>query len=96
MAEVAAPKPKTVKPKGEKKETTQALIKEAIVALKVSHISIMHCDSTCRHLSRSRCQRSIVEWRDVCAAGEEWIFSRSHQKVLGKQGQDFGLSSFGS
>ncbi len=38
MAEVAAPKPKTVKPKGEKKETTKALIKESIVALKVGRM----------------------------------------------------------
>jgi len=46
MSTVAAPKPKTVKPKatGPKKPTTQSLIKEAIVALKVPpNSSLLAC-----------------------------------------------------
>jgi hypothetical protein len=48
MSTVAAPKPKTVKPKatGPKKPTTQSLIKEAIVALKVPPSLLMFACTT--------------------------------------------------
>lgn len=52
MTDSAAPKVKAVKPKGDKKPTTQALIREAILALKVNCLhfhafkslrKILHC-----------------------------------------------------
>ena len=42
MVDAVVKKPKTVKPKGEKKPTTQALIKEAIVSLKVWFRQVDH------------------------------------------------------
>ena len=67
MTDVAAAKPKTVKPKGEKKPTTAALIKEAILALKVESWAFsLLCCKYCPE-QKSEVRRPIVECRDVCS-----------------------------
>lgn len=77
MADVAAKAPKTVKAKaskGEKKPTTQALIKEAILALKVSSCNPKPAlEWFLNELSETCC-----ELMACIPTGKVWIFTGSH------------------